>query len=272
MTRLVGILNLTPDSFSGDGIHAFPQKAPERMDALIADGADVVDIGAESTRPGAALLSPQEEWQRFEPVIGAIAARMENTAFSFDTRHVETAARILERINTCHTLPLPKGEGFAPELFINDVGGRPDEAMVELTHVYGATLIVMHALGVPANPAITIPEHEDAVEVVYRWAGETLEKYGDNTVIDPGIGFGKTAAQSLALVKNIARIQSLGAEVMVGHSRKSFLARFTGKKAADRDTETLVVSEYLARRKVDYLRVHDVKSHAVMIRIMQELG
>ncbi len=259
MTAIVGILNLTPDSFSGDGLHYSPQKVIERIDAFIEDGAGGIDIGAESTRPGATMLSSHEEWQRFEPVIEAMAQRIEKVKFSIDTRHEETARRFLRSF--------PKQKHSS--LCINDVGGS--EAMAKLAAEFGATLVVMHSLTVPADPRITIPEYVDPVETIHTWASDMIKEFGKDIIIDPGIGFGKTARQSLAIIKNITRIKSLGTKVMVGHSRKSFLSLFTDKKAEERDPETLVISSYLAGRGVDYLRVHDVKSHAAMLKIRASL-
>lgn len=260
-TTILGILNLTPDSFSGDGMQYSSQKAIEKLDRFIADGAGGIDIGAESTRPGATLLSPDEEWARLEPVIKEAAARIDKVQFSIDTRHSETAKRFL------HSFPKPK----ASSLYLNDVSSHKSDTMINLVKEYGANLIMMHSLTVPADPKTTIPGNENAVETVFDWAQELIKNYGKDIIIDPGIGFGKTAEQSFAILKNISWLQSLGARVMVGHSRKSFLSLFTDKKAEERDPETLLLSHYLAVKKVDYLRVHDVKSHVSMLKIKEAL-
>lgn len=260
MTEIVGILNLTPDSFSGDGLHD-KKKAIRQFDRMIEDGADIVDIGAESTRPGAVLLSPKEEWQRFEVFIDDLVDRKNRIRFSIDTRHYETAYNFIKRFT----------KKYASSIFINDVSGGSNEKLVELAKNYGATLIVTHSLTIPADPEVTIPESVDVVETVYKWGRERIEKLGENIVLDPGIGFGKTSLQSLDIIKNIARLKSLGARIMVGHSRKSFLKLFTDKKAGERDAETLLISDYLAGQGVDFLRVHDVRSHCAMLKIRSEL-
>jgi dihydropteroate synthase len=261
MTQLVGIVNLTADSFSGDGVLLNTEEALSRIDGMMADGAAVIDIGAESTRPGARPLSAEEEWQRLAPLVQALGSRAGKVHFSIDTRHAGTARKALQA-------------GFS---WINDVSGGGDAGMLALAHESGCTLVLMHCLGIPADPARTIAANADPVEEVLAWAQQALakaEKQGvkrSQIVLDPGIGFGKTAEQSLALIKHIARLKALGARVLVGHSRKSFLALFTDKPATARDPETLAVSVYLAAQPVDYLRVHDVKSHAAMLRIRERL-
>lgn len=256
MTQLIGILNLTPDSFSGDGLRHSATDAVRHMDQLIHDGAWGIDIGAESTRPGATLLSCEEEWKRFKPVMDAVKERAGKVRFSIDTRHVETAERFLNHI----------GKHNASSIWINDVSGGADKRLYDLAERYGAGLIVMHSLTVPADPKITLPADTDAVETICQWAAETIMKLGRNIIIDPGIGFGKTAQQSLEILIRIARVQSLGTPVLIGHSRKSFLSLFTDRKASERDPETLFFSGYLARQEVDYLRVHDVKNHTEMLK------
>lgn len=261
MTIIVGILNLTPDSFSGDGLACSTQEAIQKMDRLITDGAGVIDIGAESTRPQAMLLSPYEEWMRLEPIIAEAVTRIDKSRFSLDTRHSETAKRFLQSF--------PKNK--ASSLYINDVSSHKSDTLIALAREHGANLIMMHSLTVPADPKTTIPKNENATEVVYEWAKELIRKTGKDIIIDPGIGFGKTPEQSFAIIKNIQWIQSLGVKVLVGHSRKSFFSLFTNKEAKDRDPETVLLSHYLAVKRVDYLRVHDVKSHISMLKIKEVL-
>lgn len=261
MTAIVGIVNVTPDSFSGDGKIDTGFGAKEKIIQMIRDGADIIDIGAESTRPGATLLSPQEEWQRLEPVIETARKNIGQVGFSLDTRHSETAEKFITAIGTDH----------ARSLYINDVSGGRDSAIIDIARQYNVNLVLTHSLTVPADPKVTIAADEDAVQVVYAWASEILNRLGGDVIIDPGIGFGKTPEQSFAIIKNIAKLKSLGTRVMVGHSRKSFLSLFTDKPSALRDPETVLFSDYLAGEGVDYLRVHDVKSHVAMLKIRQAL-
>jgi dihydropteroate synthase len=259
MTQLVGILNLTPDSFSGDGMQE-TGAVLRRIDAMMEHGASVIDIGAESTRPGATILAPEEEWRRLEPVALALGKRRESLHFSVDTRHAEVARRAL-------------AAGFD---WINDVSGGADPDMLPLAAETGCMLVLMHSLSIPADPARTLLS-PDPMDEVLIWADRSLvqaEMAGierAHIVLDPGIGFGKAREQSLALIKDIARLKALGAPVMVGHSRKSFLSLFTDKPSGARDPETLAVSWHLAALQVDYLRVHDVKSHRAMLNIQAAL-
>lgn len=257
-TRLVGIINLTPDSLSDGSRFADGNAALDAMTRMIGEGASVIDIGAESTRPGAVPISPQEEWRRLEPVLKSLyRVRMPNVSFSLDTRHAETARKAVE----C---------GID---WINDVTGFSAQAMADVAASCRCRLVMMHSLGAPASPSITLPPSADVVNTLFQWATERaawLERQGigkDRIIFDPGIGFGKTAEQSLAILRRIDEFSSLGLPLLVGHSRKSFLAGLH----ADRDDGTLAVSLYLAAKGVDYLRIHDVARHAHLLNLWNRL-
>jgi dihydropteroate synthase len=262
MTHIVGILNLTPDSCSGDGLQGDPATALQRIDQMIEQGVSVIDIGAESTRPGARALLPEEEWQRLAPVLEKLGTRLEKTQFSLDTRHPETAAGALEL-------------GFH---WINDVEGGRNPKMLDCMKKSDCQYVIMHALSIPVDPKETLSLFEDPVEAVLSWAEGRiceLEKAGiaqSRLILDPGIGFGKTAEQSLSLIKNIHRLKALGLPLLIGHSRKSFLKLFTDKPYEGRDPETLACSSYLASKDVAYLRVHDWESHVSLLKIQQALS
>jgi len=255
MTEIMGILNLTPDSFSGDGLEGAVKNALHQISRMIEEGASIIDIGAESTRPGAEILTPAEEWDRLAPVLENLGDRVHAAVFSVDTRHAETAWRAL---------------ALGVQI-INDVSGGADPAMTALIKDYDAALVLMHSLTIPADPAVTIPTDASAVEVLLGWAKEkigALEKQGitrEQIIFDPGIGFGKTLTQSWDIIRNIAKFKPLGVPLLIGHSRKSFLCLFGEKPASERDLETLAVSRYLLTQEVDYLRVHDVKTHVLMM-------
>jgi dihydropteroate synthase len=257
-TKLVGILNITPDSFSDGGKFLDKEAATAAIQSMIAAGARVIDIGAESTRPGAAPVPVQEEWRRLEPVLQALPAlKTPGVAFSLDTRHAEIAHEALNL-------------GIE---WINDVTGFSSAAMVEAVKPRPCTLVMMHSLGIPPNKAITLPPGSDPVEAVLLWAKErigALERQGitrNRIIFDPGIGFGKTPEQSLAIIRDIKKFMTLGVRVLVGHSRKSFLSGFpTG-----RDEATLAVSLYLAAQGVDYLRIHDVALHKPMLNVVNTI-
>ncbi len=251
MTKLMGIVNVTPDSFSDGGDAFSTENALAAIEQLIAGGADIIDIGAESTRPGATPLSPEEEWQRLDELFLFLPKFAGQALFSLDTRHAETAK---------------KAVSYGVHI-INDVSGFSDADMVKAVRDSSCKLVVMHSLSVPADKNIVLAEDVDVVAEVLAWAQErikTLENAGvakHRIIFDPGIGFGKTAPQSLVLVNGIERIAELGVPILVGHSRKSFLAGIS----ADRDEATLAVSQYLAQKKVDILRVHDVAAHKKML-------
>jgi len=258
-TNIVGIINVTPDSFSGDGMLGIAyDKIGVAIDALIEQGVDVIDIGAESTRPNAILVSPEEEWKRLEPLMPFIDSRIPKCRFSLDTRYTQTALNFIVSLSRQHI----------SQLLLNDVSGGAEKEMVELAGYYHIPLILTHSLTVPANPNITLSEDKDVMQVLMEWGSKVKKNHPHHAlVLDPGIGFGKTNLQSLHIIKHIALLISLGLPVMVGHSRKSFISRFTPKLPLERDPETVLFSSYMAKKGVDYLRVHDVRSHIAMLKI-----
>lgn len=251
---IMGILNLTPDSFSGDGV--MTAQAVRRARAMVVAGADILDIGAESTRPGATPLSAAEEWTRLEPMLQGILAESwsEPVRLSIDTRHAETAAHALDK----HVA------------MINDVGGLADEAMCEVLEEHECDVVVMHALGIPANPAVTLPVGCDVVAEILNWKEAAIKRAAAHgiaahrLIFDPGIGFGKTAEQSLALIERAGELKASGGRWLYGHSRKSFMKLFTDAPPEGRDALTREFSRKLAEAGIDYLRVHDVAGHVAM--------
>lgn len=252
---LMGILNVTPDSFSDGG--RMGEAAVAHAKQLVADGADILDIGAESTRPGATLLTADAEWDRLAPVLHAIhaASWARDVRLSVDTRHPQTAARALA--TGVH--------------IINDVGGLRDSSMLELLANHANDVVVMHTLGLPADSATTMDVGCDVVAELLAWQTSTAQRAADygiakeRLIFDPGIGFGKTAEQSLALIMGAATLVAQGGRWLFGHSRKSFLALFADVPAAERDALTLAFSAQLAAAQVPYLRVHAVKAHTTLM-------
>lgn len=246
--KLVGIVNVTPDSFSDGGAALDPARAVEAIEHLIADGADVIDIGAESTRPGATPITHAEEWARLEPVLKKLPAL--SVPVSIDTRHAETAAKALQYNIS----------------WINDVSGFSAPAMIEAVKHSDCKLVVMHSLGVPADKGHVLPPETDIIAELMSFARgrfAALESAGiehSRFIFDPGAGFGKTAQQSLAIVQGVRHFRALGVPILIGHSRKSFLP-VMGGSIAQRDEATLAMSQYLSGQGVDYLRVHNVARH-----------
>ncbi len=255
----MGIVNVTPDSFSDGGRFEDWPAVDAHVDALHAAGAELIDVGAESTRPNAAALDASEEWARLEPVLGILldkhAGEPLRPRFSVDTYHPETARRAL---------------ALGVDL-INDVSGLTSREMVELAGESGKDFVAMHNVGVPADPARTIPAGEDPVAAVERWLEERLREWQNagldlaRIVFDPGIGFGKNPLQSLRLLRGIERFERYGLRCLVGHSRKSFMQRLAGE-STDRDLFTIGVSLNLCAQSVEILRVHDVGAHVAAYR------
>lgn len=251
MTSIVGILNITPDSFSDGGDYLSPEAAAEKSIEMVKDGAAVIDVGAESTRPGAIAISPDEEWKRLYPVIDLLRNCDLNAWISIDTRHPENAVKAI------HT-----GVDW-----INDVSGFTSKKMIDAVADNAVNIVVMHNMGIPADKNKTIPNDQDPVDYICHWADNKLKELElsgidrERIIFDPGIGFGKTPEQSYEIIKDVKAFKKLNTRIMIGHSRKSFLSLVTDKEAKNRDTETAAFSSYLAANTVDYLRVHNVKAN-----------
>lgn len=255
--QLMGILNLTPDSFSGDGALSV-QDALARFEALVAEGASVIDLGAESTRPGATPLNEADEWARLSPVLTAILQHPQRDAvtISIDSYHAGTMRRALEM-----------GVGMA-----NDVTGLRADAMAQVLADRPCDIVVMHSLTVPADPEITWEPTVDAVAEILRWKQAILARAAQvgidptRVIFDPGLGFGKTPQQSLALIQRADELVASGGRWLLGHSRKSFLRWMAqSTNAKDRDDATLMASAMLAQSGVHLLRVHAVGRHRAMM-------
>ncbi len=242
------IVNVTPDSFSGDGLMQTDQQnsiSPSHIP-------NYFDVGGESTRPGAKTLTASEEWARIEKIL-----------LSFDT---QSWLRPKVSLDTRNALTAAKAIDLGIDL-VNDVSGLGDPEMLEVIKSGEVDVVVMHNLGIPANPKQTIPDKENPVAAVTRFFNdklETLDKEGISkarVLIDPGIGFGKTAKHSWQLLQNIDQLNRLGVRIMVGHSRKSFLKEITAADPEDRDAHTIAISQQLEKKGVDVIRVHNLVAH-----------
>ena len=250
----MGIINCTPDSFSGGG--AFdPAGLAATVDGLTAAGAHWLDLGAESTRPGAQPVSPDEEWARIEAPLREVLSHLRGTRLrprvSVDTRHPEVAERAL----------------VLGADMVNDVSGLGTPRMRRLARESGAEWVAVHTVGVPADPARRLPPRPPAADALVSWIArrrrewETAGLDPERILFDPGIGFGKDTLQALELFAAVNRFRAQGYRVLVGHSRKAWFGG-GGPPAPERDPETLGASLALAARGVDVLRVHDVALHA----------
>jgi dihydropteroate synthase/2-amino-4-hydroxy-6-hydroxymethyldihydropteridine diphosphokinase len=251
----MGIVNLTPDSFSDGGENASWRTVETRLEEMASVGVHILDFGAESTRPGATALSPAEEWGRLAATLRQAVARFSGDLLrpliSVDTYHADVAARALE----------------AGADIINDVGGLTDPDMVRLAASSGAVFVAMHNLGLPAAPDVTLDTSRSAVAQVEDWLEERIEawlKAGidlDRVIFDPGIGFGKNPLQSLELLREIGRFGRNDLRLLVGHSRKSFMRGFASRDNTERDLVTIGSSLALSAHGVDILRVHNTTDH-----------
>ena len=269
---LVGILNITDDSFSDGKQFNTLEKAFNQAKKLFDEGAEVIDIGAESVRPnstGTREVTLQKEWERLEPIINAIKFHWQSKTFkpkiSIDTRSYEIAENAINL-----------GVDW-----INDVTGFSDLNMRSVVSSVNVDCVVMHNLGLPPQARV-LSDTQDTCFQIIVWAEKRLQKLlelgikAERLIFDPGIGFGKTAKQSIEVLKNINQfqtlLQSLNVSLLIGHSRKSFMNVFTEKLFHERDLETSILSFYLASQPiVDYLRVHNVATNAQALKIAANL-
>lgn len=251
--RLVGIVNITPDSFSDGGLYNTSEKAIAQALKLAEVGATVVEIGAQSTRPGASLNNPEEELAKLTPVLDGLMPWMENGAIdiSVDTFHPSVIHHLLNNY---------------PIAWINDVRGNLDDTTLKQIVERQCRFCIMHSLSIPASKDKILPHHEPPMNVLLDWAKWTQDRLlslgfaPDSIILDPGIGFGKNPYQSIEVLRCFEALKNLGSPILIGHARKSFMSSFSKEQAKNRDIETLAVSEILAE-KADYLRVHNVAEH-----------
>jgi len=243
----MGILNLTPDSFSDGGRLGSVDAAVEQAERMVEAGADILDVGGESTRPGAVDVSEQEEIRRVLPVLEALRERL-TVPLSVDTRKAAVARRALE----------------AGASIVNDVSGLSyDEAMPSTVAEMEAGVVLMHMRGTPADMSERT-QYGDLPGEVAAELGVSVTRareagvHRDAIVLDPGIGFAKTPAQSFRLVRDLGRLHALGFPVLVGASRKSFLGDLLGVPPGERVTAGAVIAALAYQRGARIFRTHDV--------------
>lgn len=246
---LMGIVNVTPDSFSDGGRYLDTSKAVEHALQLVRDGADILDIGGESTRPYSEPVSADEELARVLPVVTAVCGQTQ-VPVSIDTSKAAVARACLE----------------AGAEIINDVTGFGDDR--RLKHVgrqTGAGICVMHMQGIPQTMQDD-PQYDNVVAEILeflRFRRDDLTAFGierERICLDPGIGFGKTHEHNITLMANSWRFHDLGCPLLVGHSRKGFISKLIGDKNSDRAAGTIGAACALAMQGVQIIRVHDVRA------------
>ena len=261
-TQIMGIINLTPDSFSNDGLYRkfnnnYPDLALKKAQILVADGASIIDLGGVSSRPGAKSISVKEELRRVIPVVKLLAKKIK-VPLSIDTTSPQVAKAALDA-----------GVGI-----INDICGLRDKRMIKVAASYKAAVVIMHMLGRPANMQKVI-HYESLIEEIMLYLKNAIFSaqasgiMADKIIVDPGIGFGKTWAHNLEIIKHLADFKALGKPILIGPSRKSFIAKVLGKDSVSLTNGTLAVCVMAAQCGVNILRVHDVKVVSQSLRMVE---
>ncbi|MCU0857219.1 MAG: dihydropteroate synthase [Pontiellaceae bacterium] len=258
-TLIMGILNVTPDSFSDGGKFQSLEKAVAHGLQMVADGADVIDLGGESTRPGAEPVSVAEEIRRTVPVVGKLREETD-VLISIDTQKAAVAQAALD----------------AGADIVNDVSALADPDMAGVVSGSGAGLILMHMRGIPRTMQRD-PRYDDVVSNVRNFLQERMAlamNHGvlpEQLVLDPGIGFGKTDEHNLALLNGIPALAGLGRPVMVGVSRKSLIGRLLGREPDERLAGSLALAVFSILNGARLLRVHDVKESCDAARLSDRM-
>jgi dihydropteroate synthase len=254
-TAVMGILNVTPDSFHDGGEYNAVDDAVERAEQMVEAGVDVLDVGGESTRPGADVVPVAEEIDRVVPVIEALADL--DAMISIDTRKADVARAALE----------------AGADVLNDVSGLEDPEMRFLAAEYDVPIVVMHSEETPVDPDTDV-DYDDVVEDVIDQLTERVllaEKAGldrEQIIVDPGLGFGKSRTESFELLGRLGEFASFGCPLLVGHSHKSMFTH-VGEAAGDAPNATVAATALAAERGADIVRVHDVRENATAVRVVQ---
>lgn len=253
----MGVLNVTPDSFSDGGDFIDPDVAVKRALEMVAQGASIIDIGGESSRPGAESVSEELELMRVIPVIKKLSTQTD-TLISIDT-----------------TKPVVAQAAMAiGASIINDIGGLRNPDMVAVAAETGATVCIMHMQGEPQSMQEN-PHYDDVVTEVMAFLADRIEVAEhagiQNIWIDPGIGFGKTLEHNMTLLRELQQLKKLGKPVLLGTSRKSFIEKIMGAPVEERLPGTLASNIWGITHGADILRVHDVAEHKQAIDVLEAI-
>ena len=257
---LMAVLNVTPDSFSDGGRFSDPDRAVVEALKMIEEGADILDIGGESSRPGAQPISLDEELERVVPIVAKLAGRV-RVPISVDTTKAEVARRCLD----------------LGASIINDISAlRHDPEMAEVVRQYGAGLILMHMQGEPATMQLN-PSYTDVIDDVYDFLRSRIEAaiaWGidrERIAVDPGIGFGKRLEDNLALLDQLASLTGLGRPIVIGPSRKGFLGTLLGRSVLEREWGTAAAVAAVVLNGAHVVRVHAVSEMKDVVRVSQAI-
>lgn len=255
---LMGILNITPDSFSDGGLYETTEKAVNHYKMLVEKGADMIDIGGESTRPYSSPVDIEEEINRVIPLINAIRELDSKTILSIDTRNAITAGKAIE----------------AGADIINDVSGCEwDERMIEVIKEKNCPVILNHSKGTPDTMQDNT-NSSDIVEEIFNFLStkiEDLEEFGidrSKIIIDPGLGFGKSTEQNFEIINRLEEFSSLGCPILLGHSRKNFIKEtIESTDIAELDIASAILTQKLIDKKVNILRVHNIQINKTAVNL-----
>jgi len=258
-TRVMGILNITPDSFFDGGKYLNAEEAVSRALQMESEGADIIDIGGESSRPGAQEMGAEEESARILPVIKALASRL-NIPISIDSRNSGVAQQALE----------------AGASMINDIGGLRSPGMIKAAADSGVPVVLMHMQNDPLTMQSN-PAYESVVSdllAFFRERVEAVNRAGisnDRIVIDPGIGFGKNIDHNLEILKNLSRFHELGFPLLIGTSNKSFIGKILDLRVDQRSEGSLATVSLAAWMGIQIVRVHDVRGTVRAVRVIDAI-
>lgn len=250
----MGIVNNTPDSFSGDGVGGDVELAVERGKAMFADGADIVDVGGESTRPGADPVPAHLELERVIPVVERLSA-VRPGRISIDTMKPEVARAAL----------------FAGATMVNDVSGLRNPCMIEAVAEHGAAVVIMHMLGEPRTMQAE-PRYRDVVGDISAFLSDRISAAEEGGIdprkimVDPGIGFGKTLEHNVEIIARLRELKALGKPIVIGISRKSFIGRLTDRPAEERIGGSVAAAVLAVMNGADIVRAHDVRDTVSALR------
>ena len=256
---VMGIVNITPDSFYDGGKYISQQAAIERSEQLINEGADIIDLGAASTRPGAEDVTPEEELKRLLPVLEHLVKHHSKIPISIDTFHSLVAKETIER-----------GASL-----INDIsGGSMDAEMYKTVGGFKVPYILMHIQGTPKTMQME-PHYTDVVEEVYDYFLQRISQLKiagvEQIILDPGFGFGKTVEHNYTLLRHLDRFKSLGFPIMAGLSRKSMINKVLKTKPENALTGTISLNTLALLQGASILRVHDVKETKQVIQLVDKV-
>jgi dihydropteroate synthase len=260
-TLVMGILNVTPDSFSEGGRFFEADEATEHAARMVADGADIVDVGGESTRPGSDPVPADEELKRVLPVIERLVEEIPGVPISIDTRKAEVAARALD----------------VGASIVNDVSAGADPEMFGVVRERKATVVLMHMKGEPKTMQ-EAPTYDDVVGEVHEYLRERIEAAefagvdAERIVIDPGLGFGKDLGDNLELIRRVDAFLDLGRLVLVGPSRKRFVGTILDLPEDQRVEGTIGAVAWMVARGAHVVRVHDVREVVRAVRVIDAIA